>query len=208
VSDNGTVTPDGDIVIHNKGTFTYTASFQNEDGSDRNMTGRNLYFVTNSGIRVQLLPGVNAWEKKLVIPQETLKVALRMTSEFAIVDEKPMPSMLWNGRAVSRSGVVMAGTVIISGSPSGSVVIKGGAQGSGSGGTGLSAYQLALLEGFEGTEEAWLASLRGSQARTARQVRMARQVRTDQRVPLGGDPLVQQEGMASTAQQTSRASWT
>jgi hypothetical protein len=126
VSDNGTVTPDGDIVIHNKGTFTYTASFQNEDGSDRNMTGRNLYFVTNSGIRVQLLPGVNAWEKKLVIPQETLKVALRMTSEFAIVDEKPMPSMLWNGRAVSRSGVVMAGTVIISGSPSGSVVIKGG----------------------------------------------------------------------------------
>mgnify|MGYP001149236537 CR=1 FL=1 len=95
----GTVTPDGDIVIHNKGTFTYTVAFRDQLGAARDVSARNLYFVTNSGIRVMLLPGETNAQKRLVIPQETLKVALRVTSEFAIVDETdPLHVVEWSGR--------------------------------------------------------------------------------------------------------------
>lgn len=95
----GTVTPDGDIVIHNKGSFTYTVSFKDNAGANRNVSARNMFFVTNSGIRIALLPGVNNWEKRLVIPQEALKICLKVVSEFAIVDETDSLHVIeWSGR--------------------------------------------------------------------------------------------------------------
>lgn len=103
MADTGTVTPSGDIIIHNKGTFTYTVGFREDDGSDRDVTSRVMYFVTNSGIRVQLLPGDEANQKQLVIPQETLKIALKVVSEFAIVDETDtLHTVEWSGRLQVR----------------------------------------------------------------------------------------------------------
>lgn len=73
---------------------------------------------------------------------------------------KLMPSTLSSGRGASRYGVGNL-SVVINPPKTTPVVIAGGSQGS-SGASGLSAYQIAVGKGFLGTQDEWLASLKGA----------------------------------------------
>lgn len=103
MADNGTVTPEGDIIVHNKGAFTYTLQFKDDAGNEKDVSARSYYFVSSTGLRIMLTTGSKNSEKILVIPQEALRVALKLVTEFAVVDETDALHVIeWSGRLQVR----------------------------------------------------------------------------------------------------------
>jgi hypothetical protein len=94
------ITETGDIRFHAKEGVRIPISFQNEDGTPRDMTveGTSVKFYVEGFPTITLVAGATSDELVLLIPQGTYNDLVDKKAEFALVDETATPPNLeWSG---------------------------------------------------------------------------------------------------------------
>lgn len=92
------ITESGDILLHAKEGLRIPVSFQNLDGTPRDMTGTTVKFYIKGGPTILLGLGSTPDELVILIEKGACNALLNKRVDFALVEETvDPPSLLWSG---------------------------------------------------------------------------------------------------------------
>lgn len=92
------------LSIHNQQGVELILSFSHpETGLPLDVTDRSVFFEAETGLRIELLPGDEPYQKILRFEQGSLTEHVANATKFIVIDETPaLHELHWEGELVVR----------------------------------------------------------------------------------------------------------
>jgi hypothetical protein len=92
-----TVDANGNITAHGRGGLSLVLTFQNADGTARDVSALTMYFEVAGSVRVALGAGATTDKRTLTLTRTQVGAMGAGRKDFAVIDETATPDVIWAG---------------------------------------------------------------------------------------------------------------